>query len=99
MKFTLIGSLLFATPILAQPVVSPEVQSDSRVIFRLRAPNAREVQVHCEGVKNSAMQKDDQGVWSLTTEQLEPDIYTYSFSVDGLRALDLGNPLMKYNLL
>ena len=99
MKLTLLVSLLLATPTLAQPVVSPEVQKDGRVIFRLRAPNAKEVQVHCEGVKDSAMQKDDQGVWSFTTEPLEPDIYTYSFSVDGLRMLDLSNPQMKYNLL
>jgi enterochelin esterase-like enzyme len=80
-------------------MISPEVQSNGCVTFRLRAPNAKEVQVRCEGVKASAMQKDDHGVWSLTTPPLEPDIYTYSFSVDGLRTIDLNNPLMKYNLL
>ncbi|HWY74102.1 MAG TPA: alpha/beta hydrolase-fold protein, partial [Verrucomicrobiae bacterium] len=83
----------------AQPVISPEVQSDGRVTFRLKAPNANEVLVRCEGVKETKMQKDDQGVWSLTTEPLEPDIYTYSFNVDGVRTLDLANTLMKYNLL
>lgn len=92
-------ALAVATSALAQPVVSPEVQSDGRVTFRLKAPNAREVLVHCEGVKETKMQKDEQGVWSLTTDVLEPDIYTYSFNVDGVRALDLANPLMKYNLL
>jgi enterochelin esterase family protein len=30
---------------------------------------------------------------------MAPDIYTYTFSVDGLRLLDPNNPLLKYNLL
>ena len=45
------------------------------------------------------MQKDDKGVWSFTTEPLGPDYYGYSFTVDGVRTIDLNNPLMKYNLL
>ena len=99
MKQLAIVLLLSISAAGAQPVVSPEVHGDGRVTFRLRAPNAKEVQVRCEGVKETAMQKDEPGVWSLTTPALEPDIYTYSFNVDGLRALDLNNPLLKYNLL
>ncbi len=83
----------------AQQTLSPEVQADSRVTFRLRAPQAKEVRVRCEGVKASEMAKDDQGVWSLTSEALEPDIYSYSFLVDGVRMIDPNNPLLKYNLL
>jgi len=45
------------------------------------------------------MTKDAEGVWAFTTKPLEPDIYTYSFNVDGLRTIDLANPLLKYNLL
>ena len=45
------------------------------------------------------MLKDSAGVWSLTTEPLEPDFYTYSFVVDGVRMTDPVNPLLKYNLL
>ncbi|MGH7973771.1 MAG: esterase, partial [Limisphaerales bacterium] len=45
------------------------------------------------------MEKDDQGVWSLTSEALDPDIYAYSFQVDGCRVIDPNNPLLKYNLL
>jgi enterochelin esterase family protein len=45
------------------------------------------------------MQKGDQGIWTFTTEPLEPDIYAYSFSVDGCRMIDPNNPLLKYNLL
>jgi len=45
------------------------------------------------------MEKSEQGVWSATTGSLEPDIYAYSFSVDGLRMIDPTNSLLKYNLL
>jgi enterochelin esterase-like enzyme len=102
MKTKLLSLLLVITsagPGLAQPLVSPAVASDGRVTFRLKAPQAREVQVRCEGVKATNPLKDDAGVWSLTTEPLEPDIYTYSFVVDGVRMTDPANPLPKYNLL
>src|SRR5580765_8792708 len=89
--------LFLALSGLAQP--SPEVHSDRRVTFRLKASEVKTVQIHCEGVKDTAMQKDQDGVWSLTTEPLEPDIYTYSFQVDGVRVIDPQNPLLKYNLL
>src|SRR5205807_5971819 len=46
-----------------------------------------------------AMTKDEAGVWSVTTEPLEPDYYGYSFQVDGVALIDPGNPLMKPNLL
>jgi len=95
----LLVALSIATPVCSQPLVSPEVQTDGRVTFRLKAPNAKEVQVQCESLKTAKMQKDDQGVWSFTTEPLEPDYYAYSFVVDGLHTIDLNNPLMKYNLL
>ena len=41
------------------------------------------------------MQKDEQGVWTATTDTLKPDIYTYAFSVDGLTLNDPANPLSK----
>lgn len=98
-KLVLLAALLSAFPTFAQPVASPEVYADRTITFRLPAPNAKDVQLHCEGVKNSAMQKDDHGVWTFTTEPLEPDIYVYSFSVDGLHVIDPANSLIKYNLL
>jgi enterochelin esterase family protein len=64
------------------------------VTFRLRAPNAKEVAVTGVG-QRLAMQKDEQGVWSATTDTLKPDIYTYSFSVDGANFIDPANPLLK----
>ncbi len=99
MKNLLLAMLMSTLPAFAQPVFSPDVQADGRVTFRLWAPNAKDVQLHCEGVKNTAMQKDDHGVWTFTTDPLAPDIYVYSFNVDGLHLIDPANPLIKYNLL
>ena len=82
------------------PVVSPEVHSDNRVTFRFRAPNAKEVALSLEGAsKDVAMQKDEQGLWTVTTEPLEPDYYGYAFVADGVHLIDPSNSLMKPNLL
>jgi enterochelin esterase family protein len=81
------------------PLRSPEVHSDRRVTFRLRAPNAKAVTVAREGAQPLPMTKDDKGVWSVTTEPLEPDLYGYSFVVDGVGLIDPANALMKPNLL
>jgi enterochelin esterase-like enzyme len=74
----------------APPVKSPEIAADGRVIFRLRAPNAKEVAVSMGG-KQLPMQKDDQGVWALTTDPMTPDIYTYSLVIDGTSINDPSN--------
>lgn len=82
------------------PVISPEVHADRSVTFRLRAPNDKEVSVSIEGVpKPIAMQKDDQGVWSVTTDPLAPDYYGYSFIADGVGMFDPSNHAVKPNFL
>ncbi len=52
-----------------------------------------------EGTKAVPMEKDDSGIWSVTTEPLEPDYYGYTFQADGVTLLDPGNSLLKPNLL
>jgi enterochelin esterase family protein len=91
--------VMLAAAIEAQPgrgptVRSPEVSADGKVTFRLRAPNAKEVAVTGIG-QRLPMQKDDQGIWSATTDVLQPDLYTYAFSVDGATVNDPANPLSK----
>lgn len=81
------------------PIQSPEVLPDHRVTFRFRDPNAKEVFVTREGGKRLPLQKDEQGVWTVTTDPLEPDLYGYSFVADGVSLLDPANHLMKPNLL
>jgi enterochelin esterase-like enzyme len=80
-------------------ISSPEVHTDNSVTFRFRDPNANEVMLTLEGAKPAPMQKDDQGVWSLTAAPLQPDFYGYSFVADGVGLIDPSNPLMKPNLL
>jgi enterochelin esterase-like enzyme len=77
--------------------VSPEVQPDGRVTFRYLAPSAREITVSGElGGRSYGMSKDAKGLWSVTTDPLPPDIYTYTFNVDGVTALDPTNANTKY---
>jgi len=102
MKRALLIAFAATLPILAQaprPIVSPEVGPDRTVTFRFRAPNAQQVFLAREGAERIAMQKDESGVWSVTTGPLEPDLYGYSFIADGVALLDPANPLMKPNLL
>jgi enterochelin esterase-like enzyme len=91
--------LFCAGTVFSQPIISTEVHSDGRITFRLKAPTAETVRVQCEGIKAANMQKDAQGVWSFTSEPMEPDYYGYSFFVDSARVIDPSNPLFKYNLL
>src|SRR5687768_1333526 len=74
----------------APPIKSPEIGADQRVTFRLRAPSATTVAVSMGG-KQLPMQKDADGVWSLTTDPLTPDIYAYSLVVDGASMNDPSN--------
>src|SRR5207302_5704051 len=64
----------------AAAVRSPEIAPDGRATFRLRAPSAQEVVAQI-GQRRIPMQKDAQGVWSGTSDSLEPDMYTYSLVV------------------
>jgi len=80
-------------------LVSPEVHADDSVTFRFRAPNAKEVELQREGAEPAPMQKDDQGIWTVTTAPLPPDYYGYSFVADGVRLIDPENPLLTPNLL
>jgi hypothetical protein len=80
-------------------VVSPQILADNRVVFRLWAPNAREVSLTgsfwLEPGRTEKLVRDGQGVWSLTTGPLTPDYYSYSFTVDGIRVLDPANGQIK----
>jgi enterochelin esterase family protein len=75
----------------AAAVRSAEVAPDGRVTFRLRAPSAQAVAVALGGGRRFEMTKDEQGVWSVTTDALKPDYYTYSLVVDGTAMNDPGN--------
>ena len=78
-------------------LVSPEVGPDRTITFRFLAPNAQQVTVSGElDGKPHPMTKGENGIWSSTVGPLAPDIYTYSFNVDGVTSLDPRNPNTKY---
>ena len=81
-------------------LVSPEVQPDRKITFRIAAPKAAEVQLRFSegGPQTHPMTKGDDGVWSVTIGPVEPETYTYSFLVDGLKVLDMTNPDIKLGL-
>lgn len=79
---------------------SPEIHPDRTVTFRVRAPNATNVSVSGEGIgRATQMERDERGVWSATIGPLEPNLYSYSFVLDGFRILDPANPVVKPELL
>ena len=87
------------TPAPAFPsYVSPEVHSDGTVTLRLRAPNAKKVDLVLEGA-DTAMQQGADGLWTVTTPVLAPEIYAYRFVVDDTPTLDPRNIDVRDNLL
>jgi len=99
-RHVITGVLLLMTAALAAaqqqpPVRSPEVHADRRVTVRLRAPNAHAVLFARDGAAAVPMVRDSAGDWTHTTEALAPDIYPYTFRVDGVAMPDPQNPEMK----
>jgi enterochelin esterase-like enzyme len=86
-------------PALAQTAPATQVLPGNRVTFRFAAPNARAASIELAGGKPAPMEKNEQGVWSVTVGPLDPDIYDYTLLVDGVRRIDPANPLIKGNLL
>ncbi len=69
-----------------------EVHPDHTVTFQLRAPEASAVQVGGDFGPTAAMTKGADGTWSVKVGPLDPAIYNYTFTVDGVRTLDPANP-------
>ena len=76
-------------------LTSPEVAADRRVTFRLLAPEAKAVKVSGDFGPDAEMRKGEDGVWSTTTGPLDPEMYVYFFTVDGVRLTDPNNPQVK----
>ena len=78
------------------PIVSPTIHKDGRVTFRVKAVDAEEVQLSGEMIEGkAAMTQNDEGVWSVTLDPVEPGLYGYKFIVDGVSILDSGNQFLK----
>jgi enterochelin esterase-like enzyme len=69
----------------------PQIAPDLRVTFRLKAPNAKRVQLRGGAglVKDSGdLARGDDGLWTLTTTPVVPGFHYYWFVVDGLTVND-----------
>ena len=92
-----------------KPIVSPEIGA-KEVTFRLMAPNADTVKINggftpTVKIKTSFgtmdvpssvnLKKDEKGLWSITLPLPEPELYTYSFIVDGVAVNDPVNIFMQ----
>ncbi len=64
----------------------PRILPDGRVIFQVNAPQAKNVQVDLGKLYD--MQKDDKGIWEVTTEPQDPGFHYYSLVIDGFRFSD-----------
>ena len=75
-------------------VVSPEIGKDA-ITFRLNAPQAQTVNIAASWLghdpSKGAMSKDESGIWSITLPLPSPELYTYTFIVDGVSTLDPSN--------
>lgn len=93
----------------AQQITSPEIHEDRSVTFRILAPGATSVQItgdflptvktqtprgEMDGPGKAELIKDENGVWSFTSESLSPELYGYSFIVDDLKTTDPSNPFL-----
>jgi enterochelin esterase-like enzyme len=94
----LMASCAWSQPPAPDTLVSPDVHSDHRVTFRIRAPKASEVTFFGDWMpvgSQEKMIKDSEGVWSVTLGPLPPSIYLYTFTVDGITIADPVNPRIK----
>ena len=93
----------------AQQIVSPEIHTDNSVTFRLFAPNATAVQItgdflptekmetpmgQMDGPGKTNLKKGEKGVWEYKSSPLGPELYNYSFIVDGMTSIDPNNPFL-----
>jgi len=94
----LIAGFTAASALAQQPprIVSPEILPDGRVTFRLNAPKAGDVILTGEFLEgNRRLEKGADGIWSVTVGPVEPEIYHYNFTIDGVRTIDPANPQLK----
>ena len=64
----------------------PRILPDRRVIFEIKAPDAKKVQIDLGKLYD--MERDSLGVWSVTTEHQGPGFHYYSLVIDSLAVAD-----------
>ena len=64
----------------------PQIMSDSRVKFSIKAPEAKKMQMDLG--KKYDMVKDESGVWTVTTDSISEGFHYYSLLIDGVAVAD-----------
>ena len=78
---------------------TPQVHADRRVTFYFADPGATDVELSMDGAAHPLpLQKNSDGLWSITVGPLNPGIYNYQFRADGVSLLDPGNSRIIPNL-
>jgi len=74
-------------------VVSPEILPDNKVALRVFSKDALKVTVTGEWASGPAQEliKSDSGMFSITLGPLNPELYGYTFTIDGVKAIDPNN--------
>lgn len=85
------------------PINSPEVNKDNTVTFRLKAANATKAEVVGDFLskdEKAEMKKVNNDVWEYTTPKaLAPELYSYSFMMDGIKISDPSNVFMSRDVV
>lgn len=80
-----------------EPVISPDIKGNE-VTFRTSAPYAETVKLAGSwmGMNTTVdMSKNEKGLWTVTIQTPSPELYTYSFIIDGLSINDPNNVFMQ----
>ena len=64
----------------------PRILPGNRAVFRIEAPEVDKLQIDL--LKLYDMEKDENGVWTVTTDSLPPGFHYYYLVVDGYRVAD-----------
>lgn len=76
-------------------IISPEINADNTVTFRMDAKEAKAVSIQGDcSPQGGNFTKGTDGIWSFTTPKLAPELYSYSFMVDGIKTQDPNNPFL-----
>lgn len=99
-KISIVFSLLFLCCAMraqsnpwTNPIVSPKILTNGDVEFSIYARQAAKVELEGQFMNGKLqMVKDLNGIWTITVNIPQPDIYPYSFFVDGVQISDPSNP-------
>jgi enterochelin esterase family protein len=86
---------------------SPEVHDDHTVTFRVKAPDAKKVELPSGAIHTTLNKgrepipfvKGEDGIWTLTIGPLPPDMYAYNLKVDDVQITDPNNTYASFTAM